>query len=168
MVVSRRERWNGLDGGLAAIVVDAPVDVVWKHIVDYDAYVVFLPYVTASSLDATWPLGDHTVYDCSMQLTTKGIVTRYKVRNWRYDSEGYMTFRMLPMAGNPLDQATGYWRVEPWSEDARRTLMAYRIDVDTSWYIPAFIRNKAAARALPTVVQLIADRAEAEAAGTTP
>lgn len=160
--VHRYERWNDIDGGVAAIVVDAPEDVVWKHILDYDRYVKFMPYVTASTLDETTPGADQTVYDCSMELTTKGIVTRYTVRNVHVAPQGYMTFTMLPLAGNPLREATGYWRVEPWQDDPTRTVMAYRIDIDTAWYVPAFVKNKAADRGLPTVAALIAKQAEKE------
>jgi ribosome-associated toxin RatA of RatAB toxin-antitoxin module len=167
-VVYRYERWGVLDGGVAAIVVDAPADIVWKHIVDYDDYVRFLPYVTASSTDNVVRGLDTVIYDCSMELTTKGIVTRYQVRNWHFPDRGYMTFRMLPMAGNPLDSATGYWRLEAFDGDPARTILAYRIDIDTSWYVPAFLKNRAADRGLPTVARLIAREAEKEAGTWTP
>jgi hypothetical protein len=97
-----------------------------------------------------------------MELTTKGIRTHYRVRNHRYPAEGTMTFRMLPESGSPLRQATGYWRIEPWQGAPDRTILAYRIDIDTAWYVPAFLKNKAADRGLPTVVKLIAKRAEVE------
>lgn len=160
--VYRYERWNGIDGGVAARLVRAPVDVVWKHVLDYDRYVDFMPYVTGSSADRRYRDGDHVDYECSMELTTKGIVTRYTVRNHFHGDDGWMTFRMLPAGGNPLSEATGYWRVEPWDADPTRTLVAYRIDIDTAWYVPGFLKRKAADRGLPTVARLIAKRAEQE------
>jgi ribosome-associated toxin RatA of RatAB toxin-antitoxin module len=150
-------------GGFAAIVVDAPIDEVWAQVVDFDRYVDFLPYVTASHTDRVDEAGDHTTIDCSLELTTRGVVTRYSVRNAWYRDQGWMAFAMLPGPGNPLDAATGWWRVAPLPDDPRRTLLMYSIDVNAAWWVPGFIRAKATDRAVPTVAKLIARRAEVDA-----
>lgn len=162
--VSREEPWQERTGIVAAILIDAPAEVVWRQVIDYDAYVQFMPYVTASSTDKVIAANDHTDIDCSMELTTKGFVTRYDVRNHWYPDEGFMQFELLPSHAGPLKHADGYWRVEPWQKDPSRTMLAYRLDVELPWYVPAFAWDMASNR-LPRVVHLLAKRAEADARG---
>ena len=148
------------EGGLGMIVANAPPSAVWSVIVDFDRYVDFLPYVTGSSVDARTDAADHSVIDCTMELTTKGFVTRYTVRNTWWTDAGWMGFVMLPQPGNPLRQATGYWRVEAWNGDPNRSLVTYQVDATADWWVPAFVRSKATDNAVPRVIKLVAKRAE--------
>ena len=65
------------------------------------------------------------------------------------------------MSSTAVRKAIGSWRVEPWGPDPARTLITYRVQLDTAWWIPWFTKRFAARQGLPTVTRLIGRRAEA-------
>ncbi len=146
---------RGLSTGLAFAVAEASVAEVWEEVLDFDAYVQFMPYVTASRTASVQ--GDRI--DWQMELTTMGVVTRYLVENHRYPEQDVLTWNMQPRGGTPLLGASGWWRVEPFEGDPDRTLIVYGTSVEVSWWVPMALHDKAASR-LPTMVELIRDRAE--------
>jgi ribosome-associated toxin RatA of RatAB toxin-antitoxin module len=155
--VYRYEVVDGRDGGIAARLVQASADDLWHEILDYDAYVEYLPYVTASSTEAAYPEEAGHVVESSIQLTTRGRVTTYRVRNAWHPDQGYLDFVMT--GRGPVKGGTGWWRVDPWPTDGRM-LLVYRVELVTAWWVPWFTKRMAARRGLPTVVQLVGERAE--------
>lgn len=157
--VYRYEHADGLDHGMAARLVDATPEAVWRHVLDYDAYVTYLPYVTASSTDRV----EAGRTFCTMELTTKGIVTRYEVENRLRLDEGYVGLEMVATEGPIVKAASGWWQVTPWEDG--RVLLAYRIAFDTAWWVPWFTKRYAARQGLPRVAHLVGERAEADPVG---
>ena len=153
--VYRSSLERGLSTGLAFAVAEASVDEVWSHVLDFDEYVKFMPYVTSS--ETTSVQGDWHTWQ--MELTTMGVVTRYTVENHRYPDPEVLTWTMTPRGGTPLLGASGWWWLEPLEADPSRTLIVYATSVEVSWWVPMYIHDKAARR-LPTMVELIRDRAE--------
>ena len=153
--VYRSSLERGLSTGLAFAVADASIEQVWSHVLDFDAYVQFMPYVTSS--ETTSVQGDWHTWQ--MELTTMGVVTRYTVENHRYPDPEVLTWTMKPRGGTPLLGASGWWWLEPLDGDPERTLIVYATSVEVSWWVPMYIHDKAARR-LPTMVELIRDRSE--------
>jgi ribosome-associated toxin RatA of RatAB toxin-antitoxin module len=151
---------NEGSGGTGMMVSDAPVAAVWRVIVDYDHYVDFLPYVTGSRVDSHEYHDDHEQVDSTIELTTRGIVTEYSIRNEVWKDAGWMGFVMLPKPGNPLKDVIGWWRVEEFDGAADRTLVTYSIDATADWWVPAWVRNRATDNAVPRTTRLVAERAE--------
>ena len=146
--------------GLGARVVDAPIGAVWDRILDFAAYADFYPYVTRSSLDARTTEDGHPVYVCSMNLTTKGLTTRYTLTSELHDEDGWMAFDVVPKGKGPVQAAHGWWRLEPWEGDSDRTLVTYTLTVDPDWWVPDFVGSLAARRAIPLVLDALAHRVD--------
>lgn len=161
--IYRHEAYEDRVVGVAAVATRAAPEAIWRHITDYDAYVRFLPYVTASRTVGT----DGRRTTCALELTTLGVVTRYEMENWAWPERGYLNWALSPAAGNPLQGATGSWQVSPFTgtlppDSPPLTLLSYRTEVTMSWWIPDFLQARAADRGLPTLVRLIRRQAEAE------
>ena len=154
-IVLRQETARGGSEGSSSVLVEATAQEVWSVIEDFDAYVEFLPYVTASSLlEGPEELGEGR-FRWQMELTAKGLVTRY-VTDAHRDGE-VMTWEMRPDGSSPMKRSTGSWRVSEW--DDRRVLLTYTAQADTAWWIPVFVHRKAADAGLPVMVRLVAERA---------
>lgn len=134
---------------------------VWATITDFAAYVEYLPYVTASWTESvSTPEPGLQVYTWGMELTTKGVVTRYAVESRRRVVERWMRWRMQPRGSSPMSEASGYWLTAPFDGAQDRTLIVYAADVRTAWWLPTPIHRKAADRGLPAMVSLVGRRAE--------
>lgn len=152
--------WSDSKGrarGMSAVVVQAPSEALWKVIVDFDAYVEFFPYVTASYLTRWEEARDHTHILAGYQLTTMGVTTRYRLDNRWYPDKGVMVFDVVPEGTGPISAGDGWWRVSPWG--AGQVLLEYSVDMAMQWWVPSMLERKAASR-LPTVVRLTKRRAE--------
>ncbi len=151
---------GGRVAGCSAVVARATPEAVWRHILDFDAYVTFLPYVTASrTIERTdAPTGSRIVV--GLELTTLGIVTHYRMEHQPHPEAGWCAWTLVPERGNPFRGATGSWQVLPFEEDPERTLLVYQAEVTMGWWIPDFLQIRAADRGLPVLVDLVRRRAE--------
>ena len=155
-VVVRQDAARGGSSGLAMILVDAPAEDVWQVVLDYDAYVEFLPYVTASRLDTVED--DVTTY--TIELTVKGLSTRYAGTAKRLGDE--LAWELMPVGMSPMRTSRGSWRVQ---ELEGKTLIVYRAEAETAWWLPTSVHRKAADAGLPTMVRLVAERAVGSSGG---
>lgn len=163
--------WRDATGrarGLSAVLVRAPAAAVWKAIVDIDAYVEFMPYVTASYVTSWDEAPDHTRIVAGYHLTTLGVTTRYRLDHRWYADQGLILFDVVPEGSGPIAAGDGFWRVSPWKGASELVLLEYSVDMAMQWWVPSMLERKAASR-LPTVVRLMKRRAErAVATGSVP
>jgi ribosome-associated toxin RatA of RatAB toxin-antitoxin module len=165
-VVYRKELGQDGSSGLSMVLVDAPPQQVWGVILDFDAYVEFLPYVTSSWTEPRRPEDSPDLHHWGMELTTRGVVTRYAATTVMAPSGCDATWEMVPTGYSPMSKARGWWRTQPWGDG--RTLLIYSADVETSWWLPSVVHQKAADRGLPAMVVLVGRRAERGQARRTP
>lgn len=147
--------------GVSAAVTTAPPEVLWKHILDFDAYVTYLPYVTASQTESRTPIDHGEWVVARLELTTLGVVTRYVMENAWYPERGFLNWMLVPKASNPLNRVYGSWQVEPLQGMEGRWVLIYSADADLRWWVPDFLQARAADRGLAVLVKLIRKRAEA-------
>ena len=147
----------GWERGRAAIRVDAPAEVLWQVITDYDAYVEFLPYVTESVTLSRQREGAAERIRSQYALTVRGVVTRYHLEGLFSAAEGALHFRYLP-EGGPLAEGEGWWRVSAWPEGG--SLLEYEVALRPRWWVPGFLTRAAAERGLADLVRLMGARAE--------
>ncbi|MBN1337580.1 MAG: SRPBCC family protein [Deltaproteobacteria bacterium] len=159
--IHRHEREDGgRVSGLSAVVARAAPEEVWRHVLDFDAYASFLPYVTSSRTVDRSEEADGPKIVAALELTTLRIVTRYRMEHRPHVEEGWCSWTLVPERGNPLRGATGSWQISPFDGDPGRTLLVYRADVTMGWWIPDFLQVRAAERGLPVLVDLVRRRAE--------
>lgn len=168
--------WRDAEGrarGLSAVLVNASTVNVWKVIVDIDAYVEFMPYVTASYVTRWTEAEIYTQIEAGYHLTTLGVTTRYRLDHRWYADKGVIVFDVLPEGSSPIAAGDGFWRVSAWNGSPGpggrpRVILEYSVDMAMQWWVPSVLERKAASR-LPTVVRLIKRRAEGvEASSATP
>ena len=158
--------WKDASGryqGLSAVPISAPSSVIWHQIVDFDAYVEFMPYVTASWVSSWTEEADCTRIVAGYHLTTKGYVTRYRLDNRWYPDKSVLVFNVSPESTGPLTSGDGWWRVSPWNGGGK-LLLEYSVDMGMQWWVPGALERKAADR-LPLVVRLMKRRSEDRARG---
>lgn len=155
---------RGRSRGLSAILVAAPPSLVWRQIVEFDAYVEYMPYVTASWVSSWTEEAEYTHIVAGYHLTTMGITTRYRLDNRWYPDRGVMVFDVAPDGSGPIVSGDGWWRVSGWPAAPGKVLLEYTVDMGMQWWVPGSLERKAADR-LPVVVRLIKRRAEQRARG---
>ncbi len=155
-VVVRSDTARGGSTGLSMRLVEATAEQIWAVVLDFDGYVDFLPYVTASWTESGPAELGPGRYRWGMELTTRGVTTRYRV-DCR-GAEGELDWTMRPVGASPMRSSTGSWRVLPW--DAHRVLLVYVASVDTAWWVPPSLHRQAADRGLSGIVELVAQQAE--------
>lgn len=138
--------------GTAMVLVDGTVEESWAAILDFDNYVRFLPYITASWSEATERSAPENALRWGVELTTKGVVTRYRVDCLLHSEQGYMAWEMRPTGYSPLAASHGWWRVSSWEDDPSKTLMVYQVRVETAWWLPERVHRLAADQGLGTMV----------------
>ncbi|MCK6517601.1 hypothetical protein L6R46_21375, partial [Myxococcota bacterium] len=80
-VVWRADLNKGGSAGRSMVLVRASEEQVWDVILNPDDYVLFLPYVTASWAEPGGSDRAQATLRWGMELTTKGVVTRYAVES---------------------------------------------------------------------------------------
>lgn len=151
--VVRSEHVASTSSGMAMRLVPVDEAQVWDVILDFDHYVQFLPYVTAS---AALPPDSQGRLGYRLELTTKGVVTRFETRCTR-DLPDRMQWEMTPIGYSGVEAARGWWHTQSWTEGS--TLLIYVADVDAAWWVPDRVHRKAADRGLDTMVELVGRQA---------
>lgn len=148
--------------GYATAFSRAPVAALWRHVLDLDAYVRFLPYVTASRVSGRESRDGVQRISCQLELTTLGVVSQYEMENAWYPERGLLSWLIRSLTPPGGLTATGSWIVQPEPGVEGRTRLSYLAEVGVNWWVPEYIRLRAANRGLPTIVRLIRERAEEE------
>lgn len=149
-VVVRADTRRGGSSGLSMMLLDVPPETVWDVILGFDAYVEFLPYITASSLESS----SEDRYAYTIELTVKGLTTRYAGTAERSGDE--LAWALEPIGASPMRRSSGTWRVQ---ELEGRSLLVYSAEAETAWWLPTSMHRKAADAGLPTMVRLVGRRA---------
>ncbi len=114
---------KGFYGGSGWAVVDAPADVIWKLLVDWDAYTQVFPNTTEA-----------------VELSRKGakslvrfklghplVSLTYHVEMERKTEKKILSFRLVKNMPNDVNSIRGYWRLFPQKNGS--TLIAYVVAV---------------------------------------
>jgi ribosome-associated toxin RatA of RatAB toxin-antitoxin module len=159
--VHRYERdASGRQYGRAAVRVRAPADAVWTAVLDYDHYVRFLPYVTASAETSRTPTSAGERVKATYDITVKGMVTHFALDSELRRSDGVVAFTLSSHDGGAVEAGQGWWRLTPWEDEANVWLLEYGVDLGLRWWVPGFVERKAADRGLPVLVRQMARQAE--------
>jgi ribosome-associated toxin RatA of RatAB toxin-antitoxin module len=156
------------EAGVSLRVVNGAPDAIWDQVEDCDAFVTYLPYVTGSTRSAYETTEDGATWNCAMELTTKGFVTRYTVKTTLERSPSIGRFEMVEGSGSVLRSAQGYWQTAPWPEDEGQTLLIYVFESRAAWWVPRFAKRMAADRGLSEITHLVGRQVEKKAARSTP
>jgi carbon monoxide dehydrogenase subunit G len=114
---------KGFYGGSGWAVVDAPADVIWKLLVDWDAYTRVFPNTTeATELSRK---GEKSLV--RFRLGHPLVSLTYHVEMERKTEKKILSFRLVENMPNDVNSIRGYWRLFPQKNG--RTLIAYVVAV---------------------------------------
>lgn len=122
----RRRGQRELIGGNAWQVVDQPTQVTWRALTDADHYGAMLPAAEEARVVAHSP-GTRVV---RISHAVGLIHARYHLR-MQYDHERHdIAFRLDRQRPNDLRAAWGFLNVQPFEDDAERSLISYGVMAD--------------------------------------
>ncbi|MBN2798103.1 MAG: hypothetical protein JXX28_03070 [Deltaproteobacteria bacterium] len=156
--ISRSHKDGEAELGLSASLVRGDPAAVWREIADYDRYVAYLPYVTASQRIGEEERDGHPVILARLELTTRHLTTRYTLDH--HQGPDFVWFELRSVSGSPVRAAEGWWTLTPWEPDPTRLLLAYQVRVETAWYVPAALKQRAADLGLNRFAGLVAQQVE--------
>jgi ribosome-associated toxin RatA of RatAB toxin-antitoxin module len=154
------QTWRDLEGrqwGVSRVRVDASKPSLWELILNVDDYVRFLPYVTASSVETREEDGECEAINARFSITTLRVTTQYR-QTLRYCATQDTAIFWFKQGGlNAIEGAAGWWRVIETDDQLE---LEYAIAVETYWWLPKRMEEKAAKLGLPRIVREIKDEAE--------
>lgn len=140
-------------GASKTILIDAPMDILFEVITDYESYPSFLSDVSeARVVERT---SDGAIVEFSLNLIKKVSYTLNIVEDkpsgvrWTLDKSSLMKSN------------DGGWKLE--SLTATQTRATYQVDVTPRGFVPGSIVNALTGRTLPTTLEAFKLRAEARA-----
>lgn len=127
---------NGFYGGTGWAIIDAPVEVVWAALQDFNSYPAVFPR-TVSTVELTKSDSQSIVH---MALGYKILSIEYQLSVVRHPEKNMMTFTMMQNRPHDIVDTRGYWRLFPQQDG--RTLVAYAVALQIPPGIVAFLGTK--------------------------
>jgi len=112
-------RQNGFYGGTGWAIVDAPVEVVWEAIQDWESYPAIFPHTVA--VRELSRKNDRLLV--RLALGHRLVTCIYHVDVTRDPRKRMLSFRLVPSLPHDIEETRGYWRLFPQQDG--RTLVAY-------------------------------------------
>jgi hypothetical protein len=116
-------RKGGFYGGSGFAIVNAPVEVVWKTIQDWDSYTMMFPNTTGAT-ELSRKGGSSLI---RMKFGHPVVSVQFHVEMTRDEGKKVLSFRMIPDLPHDVDGVRGYWRLFGQPND--RTLIAYVVAI---------------------------------------
>ena len=110
---------KGFYGGTGYNIIDAPADVVWEVLQDWDVYHKIFPKTVA--VTEVSRKGDKSLI--KMEMGHKLIKLEYFMSVERNKDKYMMSFSLVPNKPHDIEETRGYWRLFPQKDG--RTLVAY-------------------------------------------
>ena len=122
---------NGVYGGSAYTLIDAPADLIWAAIEDWGSYKKIYPKTV--SVKEVSRKGDKSLV--RMEQGHKLISVAYHVEVKKDPAKKMISFKLVKNKPHDIEETKGYWRLFPQSDG--RTLVAYVVAVQ----VPAGLVN---------------------------
>jgi ribosome-associated toxin RatA of RatAB toxin-antitoxin module len=131
-----QSRQNGFYGGTGWAIVDAPADVVFAAIQDWDAY----PSVFPRTVSAKELARDKNRSLVRLEMGYKFLSVEYHLNVKRSPENNTVSFTLVPSRAHDIDSVHGYWRLFPQKDG--RTLIAYGVALKIPSGIVAFLGKR--------------------------
>ena len=127
--------------GLVVQDVDAPVDVVWGRILDFDRYNQMVPKTVESKTYRTEnQRGGKKRIWVRMKIGFPMLKLQFYVNHLYDPAKHSMTWTLDYSQKSDLDDSCGYWYVVPHPDDpARKTRVFYSVEVSMFSWVPQFV-----------------------------
>lgn len=139
---------KGFYGGSGYALINAPVDEVWKVLLDWNSYVDMFP-----NTEVCKPVsrkGNKTLL--KMKIGHPVVNVRYHAEVTTNAEKKTLHFNLLSKYPHDIDSLTGYWRLFP--QEGGRTLAAYVVSVKAPPGIVAIAGDDLANRAITALLKI--------------
>lgn len=136
-------------------VVDAPPDEVWPVVRDCEHFSQFLP-----STKKSWKKTEGAEVICFDEIELPFPLTNLWAENrtvMREDPANHFTREWSFLKGT-YRRNRGSWRVVPWGDEGKRSLVVYMVDSDPSMLVPDVILRAAQTGSLPKLFEGVRKR----------
>lgn len=123
--------------GVAVFLVNAPSDVVWSVIGNYNMYHRWIDDLDESKLLEA-KNGNVTAY---FRISKMGFDVEYWCKHKFRKSKGWVTWTLDYSKESDLDDSVGFWRIEAVPGNPNQTRVTYSIDIALRGWVPGFIRG---------------------------
>lgn len=131
------------------LIIDAPIDIVFRVIRDFSAYPEFLP-ATKSAKERK--KGSQILGDFSVEVVKPISYTL------RFVEEPPLSLSWSLVEGELMKSNEGSWKLKSLSES--QTEANYSIDISFGWLVPKMIVNEVTKTQLPEMLDAFKERAE--------
>ncbi len=135
--------------------IDAPVEVVFEVISDYESYPEFLPEVEEIRVERS------SERSCRVHYKVRVIKKVEYCVEIEADPPTSKRWKMIS-GGGPMKANSGSWTLEP---DGDGTMAHYQLEISFGRLVPGKIQTKLAEASLPAMLDQFKKRAELKAAG---
>ncbi len=156
VVVQNRQPTKGGIAARAIGVIDASVDAIRAVLQRCEDFHEFMPRTEKSERREKNPTDDLCFSEVDMPFPFSNLWATMRVREEALPGGVYL--RHFQMEEGTYDTNEGTWRVEPWNDDATRSLLTYEFEIEPSVALPDFIIRAAQKTTLPEVITAVRGR----------
>ena len=140
----------------AFILIDAPVEEIWRVMLDCAAAPEFVPNMRRCEVfdtaeDESWQIIEHEV--------KYGWIAPRTVYRFRAEYEAGRHIHFERISGD-LRHLKGDWRLQPASQEGASILVSYSVFIDPGILVPGFMVRRALRRDVPDVLHALRERVE--------
>lgn len=140
--------------GLVVQDVDAPTDVVWDRILDFDKYDKMVPKTYESQTYKSLSKGKMKEIWVRMKVGFPVYKITFYVHHWYEPSKNSMTWTLDYSKKSEIDDSCGYWYVVPHPDDPKhRTRVYYSVEVAMFPWVPKMLTDFMSKQALTDAVR---------------
>lgn len=139
--------------GIAIIHINRRSEDVWKTILNFQNYHLFMPRVKKTSLLSVNKEPERIDYSVEFLLNILGVKVRYFINHHYYIKKGAMIWELDTTKENDIKDTIGYWILQEVSEEPPVTRAIYSVILDAGRFIPSFVEDLLGNKELPNVVK---------------
>ncbi|MEW5853195.1 MAG: SRPBCC family protein [Myxococcota bacterium] len=127
-------------------IINAPPATAWAVVQDYDTFVRLTPRL------ADYRVMERTAERIRVTQEIKVLFHTYRYTLWLdLDASGrHLRWKLDPTQPHDVRDIDGSWQFLPW--DGNRTLMVYRMELDSGVWVPRVVEEYLTGRDLPTLL----------------
>jgi hypothetical protein len=140
--------------GLVVQDVDAPTDIVWGRILDYDNYTKMVPKTVESKNylveDVTSTKKDHLsqIIYTRMKVGFPLLKLEFFIKHMYYPELNSLTWTLDYSKKSDFNDSCGFWYVVPHPDDEYRTRLYYSVEISMFDWVPKFVVDFMSTKAL--------------------
>lgn len=145
--------------GVIVIRVNAPAEVIWPVISDFDSYPEWIKSMQTTEIYRRED--NHIFVKFVAKHWLAGRVTWYVDHDYPRGDRDWGTWKLDYSYRSDLDDSVGFWRVKPVTGQAEKSDVIYSADLRLKGWVPAFVESAIIKKELKAATQWVKEQSEA-------